>query len=179
MSTGRPHSGKTGWLFRLRHFFFIFVYLWLLLSVYTLHNTLVLSDWSLLAHLGAATLKALVFAKFILIGEHLKLGSRAEHLPLIWPILIKSALFSLVLIGFNLAEEALLHWLRPHEAASGDGMDLGSLPAILSLTVMIFVALIPFFGIRELGRIIGEDGMFDLFFRKGPRGANTLGPGAD
>ncbi len=58
-------------------------------------------------------------------------------------------------------------------------MDLGSLPAILSLTVMIFVALIPFFGIRELGRIIGEDGMFDLFFRKGPRDADTLGTGAD
>ncbi|MEQ8326976.1 MAG: hypothetical protein RH951_07445 [Parvibaculum sp.] len=179
MSADRPHSGKTGWLFRLRHFFFIFAYLWLLLSVYTLHNALVLSDWGLLAHLGAAALKALVFAKFILIGEHLKLGSRAEHLPLIWPILIKSALFSLVLIGFNLAEEALLHWLRPHEAASGGGMDLGSLPAILSLTVIIFVALIPFFGIRELGRIIGEDGMFDLFFRKGPRDADTLGTGAD
>ncbi|MDO9125626.1 MAG: hypothetical protein Q7U42_02080 [Parvibaculum sp.] len=179
MSTGRPHSGKTGWFFRLRHFFFIFAYLWLLLSVYTLHNTLVLTDWSLVAHFGAATLKALVFAKFILIGEHLKLGSRAEHLPLIWPILIKSALFSLVLIGFNLAEEALLHWLRPHEAAGGDGMDLGSLPAILSLTVMIFIALIPFFGIRELGRVIGEDGMFDLFFRKRPEGANTPGTDAD
>ena len=179
MSTGRPHSGKTGWFFRLRHFFFIFAYLWLLLSVYTLHNTLVLTDWSLVAHFGAATLKALVFAKFILIGEHLKLGSRAEYLPLIWPILIKSALFSLVLIGFNLAEEALLHWLRPHEAAGGDGMDLGSLPAVLSLTVMIFIALIPFFGIRELGRVIGEDGIFDLFFRKRPEGANTPGTDAD
>lgn len=179
MTTGRPHSGKTGWFFRLRRFFFIFAYLWLLLSVYTLHNALVLTDWSLVAHLGAATLKALVFAKFILIGEHLKLGSRAEHLPPIWPILIKSALFSLVLIGFNLAEEALLHWLRPHEAAGGDGMDLGNVPAILSLTVMIFVALIPLFGIRELGRIIGEDGMFDLFFRKGRRGTKTLGTGAD
>lgn len=179
MSTGRPHSGKTGWFFRLRNFFFIFAYLWLLLSVFTLHNALVLPDWGLLAHFGAATLKALVFAKFILIGEHLKLGSRAEHLPLIWPILIKAALFSLVLIGFNLAEEALLHWLRPHEAASGDGMDLASLPAILSLTVMIFVALIPFFGIRELGRVIGEDGMLDLFFRRSRQDSKTLGTGAD
>ncbi|MBX3493998.1 MAG: hypothetical protein KF899_13620 [Parvibaculum sp.] len=179
MSTDRPHSGKTGWLFRLRHFFFIFAYLWLLLSVYTLHNTLVLSDWGLLAHLGAATLKALVFAKFVLIGEHLKLGSRAEHLPLIWPILIKSALFSVVLIGFNLAEEALLHWLRPRHAAGVDTMDLSSLPAILSLTVMIFVALIPFFGIKELGRVIGEDGMFDLFFRKRLRGASTFSTGKD
>lgn len=179
MSTGSPHSGKTGWFFRLRHFFFIFAYLWLLLSVYTLHNTLVLTDWSLAAHLGAATLKALVFAKFILIGEHLKLGSRAEHLPLIWPILIKSALFSVVLIGFNLAEEALLHWLRPDEATGGDGMDLGSPAAILSLTIMIFIALIPFFGIRELGRVLGEDGIFDLFFRKARQDANTPGTGAD
>jgi len=177
MSTDRPHSGKTGWLFRLRHFLFIFVYLWLLLSVYTLHNALVLSDWSLLTHLGAVTLKALVFAKFVLIGEHLKLGSRAEHLPLIWPILIKSALFSVVLVGFNLAEEAILHWLSPRQAAGTDTMDISSPPAILSLTAMIFIALIPFFGIRELGRIIGEDGMFDLFFRKRLRGANTSGTG--
>jgi hypothetical protein len=47
-------------------------------------------------------------------------------------------------------------------------MDFSNVPELFSLTIMIFVALVPFFGIRELGRIIGEDGMFDLFFRKAP-----------
>ena len=60
------------------------------------HNSIVLSDWRLIGHLAPAMLKALVFAKFVLIGEHLKLGKRFEDRPLIWPILIKAALFSVV-----------------------------------------------------------------------------------
>ena len=85
MSSAHAHGIKAFVLARAGHFFFIFGYLWLLLSVYALHNSIVLSDWRLLGHLGPAMLKALVFTKFVLIGEHLKLGARFEKRPLRLP----------------------------------------------------------------------------------------------
>jgi hypothetical protein len=86
-----------------------------------LHNSIVLSDWRLIGHLAPAMLKALVFAKFVLIGEHLKLGKRFEDRPLIWPILIKAALFSVVLVGFDCLEAVIVHAIWPHAGArSGD-----------------------------------------------------------
>jgi hypothetical protein len=148
------------------HFLFIFVYLWLLLSVYALHNSIVLSDWRLLGHLGPAMLKALIFAKFVLIGEHLNLGKRFEHKPLIWPILIKAALFSALLIGFDVAEAIIRHVLWPDAAPKGDGVEMTNIRVIFSFAFMAFIALIPFFGIRELSKVIGEDEMHELFFRR-------------
>ena len=167
MSTANAHHGKSTFLGRIGHFLIIAAYLWLLLAIYTLHNAVVLSDWELAAHLGAATLKALVLGKFVLIGEHLKLGSRAEHLPLVWVVLVKSVLFAILLIGFNILEELLVEAIWPHEGAgSSEALALSGAPAALSLTLMAFVALIPFFGISELTRVLGEERMRALFFRR-------------
>ena len=74
MANGYFHRAKTFVTSRAGHFFFVFGYLWLLTSVYALHNSIVLADWQLIGHLGPAMVKALVFAKFVLIGEHLKIA---------------------------------------------------------------------------------------------------------
>lgn len=158
---------KTFVLSRAGHFFVVFGYLWLLLSVYALHNSVVLADWRLLGHLGPAMLKALVFTKFLLIGEHLGLAGGFEDKPLIWPILIKAALFSGVLIGFDVVEVVVVNAIWPHAASkSSDGIEPNDLRTTLSFAFMAFVALIPFFGIREFGKVIGEDRMRDLLFRR-------------
>ena len=175
MSTAEAHHGKT-LLDRMGHFLIVFAYLWLLLSVYTLHNSIRLPEWGIAAHLGAATMKALVLAKFVLIGEHMKLGSRAEHLPLIWIVLIKSALFAVLLIGFNLLEELLVETLRPHSGAeNGDILLLSDPSTIVSLAIMAFVSLIPFFGIGELSKTLGETQMRKLFFQRRQPSEQPLG----
>ena len=150
---------------RMSHFLLIAAYLWLLLSVFTLHNAITASDWSLLTHLGEVTLKALLFGKFVLIAEHLHLGKRAEHLPLIWPILIKAALFAIVVIGFDVLEEHLLEAFRSAPAATTEAFTLSSPAQIASLTFMAFIALIPFFGITELSRVMGQEKFRELFFK--------------
>jgi len=168
MSSGQIHSVKSTVFERTRHFFFIFGYLWLLLSVYALHNSIVLSDWRLVSHLGPAMLKALVFTKFVLIGEHLKLGSRFEGMPLIWPILVKAALFSALLIGFDFLEVVTVHAIWPNAASKGGdgGLEFTSIRVILSFAFLAFIALIPFFGIMELTKVIGEQQIHELFFRR-------------
>lgn len=163
MPTDETHH-KT-FLQRISHFLIIAAYLWLLMSVYTLHNAVLASEWNLLAHLGDVTVKALLFGKFVLIAEHLHLGRRAERLPLIWPILIKAALFAVVIIGFELLEERLVDWLRPSHAAAGEGaMPLSTLSDVAALAFMLFIALVPFFAVNELSRILGQDRLRELFF---------------
>jgi hypothetical protein len=166
MISARVGGLKAFVLSRAGHFFFVFGYLWLLLSVYALHNSVVLADWHLLGHLAPAMLKALVFTKFLLIGEHLGLEAGFKDKPLIWPILINAALFSALLIGFDIVEVIIVDMIWPHAAPkSSDGIEPTDLRTALSFSFMAFVALIPFFGIREFGKVIGEDRMRDLLFR--------------
>lgn len=161
----RVHDLKAILLSKSIHFFIIFGYLWLLLSVYALHNSIVLSDWRLLGHLFPAMLKALIFTKFLLIGEHLRIGEGFENRPLIWPILIKSGLFAMLLVGFDALEVLASHAIWPDAAKDSGGIEMTNLRVSVSFAFMAFVALIPFFGIRELSKVIGEDRMRTLFFR--------------
>src|ERR1041385_8132220 len=56
---------------------------------------------------GLAAIKALVLAKFVLIGRAAGVGDRFRHKPLIYSILYKSLLFMIMLIVLTLAEEAI------------------------------------------------------------------------
>lgn len=130
---------------KANHFFFVFGYLWLLPSVYALHNSIVLADWHLLDHLLPLMLKAPIFSKFLRIGEHLKLGARFEKTPLTWPGMIKAALFSILLIGFDTIEVVTINAIWPHAANAGEGPELAWIRTTLSFAIMAFVALAPFF----------------------------------
>jgi len=164
MSGGEKRSTTAIIEEKLAHFVFVFGYLSLLLSVYALHNSIVLADWHLLGHLWPAMIKALIFTKFLLIGEHLHLGARFENKPLIWPILVKAALFAALLMGFEYLEILIKHAYWPQAADGGDDAEMTSLRTALSFSLMTFVALLPFFGIRELSRVIGHKQMRELFF---------------
>jgi hypothetical protein len=37
---------------------------------------------------------------------------------------------------------------------------------LLANSIIVFVAFIPFFGIKELGRVVGQDRIRALFFRR-------------
>ncbi len=72
-----------------------------------------------------------------------------------------------VLIGFDLVEEMLVEAIRPHAASNGGGSALTDVRAILSLFVMAFASLIPFFGVTGLSNARGQEKMRKLFFGSG------------
>lgn len=114
-----------------------------------------------------AVIEALILAKVIMIGRVLRLGRGLEQKPLIYPILYKTVVFTVFVAVFTLIEHALKGLLK------GQGL-MGGLVAyfekgpheFLAGSVMLFVAFIPFFGVRELGRVLGEEKIQDLLFRK-------------
>jgi hypothetical protein len=173
----KPHGGSftATMIARADHAFRVFAYLWLLLTVYALHDSISLSHHPLIGDLGAAVLKALVLAKFMLIGEHMKLGKGLEHLPLIFPILFKSAVFSALLIGLHVIEELLIDAFWPMASRSTGGFDATSISVVLSLGAMAFVGLVPFFGVCELSRVLGAERLHTLFFNRPPLAVDRPG----
>ena len=151
-----------------KRFVVIFLYLWVVFGLLSIHKSLVLSQ-SHLDHSehAFAIINALVFAKVLLVAEHFHLGTRFQNRPLIYPILHKGFLFTVVLICFHIAESVLVGvWHGNTVADSLPPIVGGGLKGVLAVGVMCFVVLLPFFGFREIARVIGHREMRALMFAR-------------
>lgn len=150
-----------------KEFLVIALYLWVIFSLLIWHKSLILNEEhiSYLAR-GIALINALVLAKFVLIAKALHLGDQADDAPLIYPTLLKSGLFSIMLAVCKILEDAAVGFYHG-KTFSQSIADLGggTLKGILTLTLLLIVMLIPFFAFGELRRILGEGQLTQLFFR--------------
>lgn len=150
----------------LKEFLIIVLYLWIIFGLFLLYKSVILDESiGYLSH-GVALINALVLGKFVLIARAFHLGDTAEHVPLIYPTLLKSALFSILLACCKILEEAAVGFYHGESfSESIANLGGGTLKGILTLSLMLFVLLIPFFGYGELRRVLGEDRLGQLFFR--------------
>ena len=151
----------------LKEFFIIVLYLWVVFGLFLVYKSVILDEEhiSYVAH-GVALINALVLGKFVLIARAFHLGDTSEKAPLIYPTLLKSALFSIVLAICKLLEDAAVGFYHKKSIPQSIG-DLGggTLKGILTLTVLLFVLLIPFSAFGELQRVLGEGRLAHLFLR--------------
>ena len=149
----------------IRKLLWIFAYLWVLLGLFSLHKAIILQDANPFYHQGFAVINALVMAKIVYVAEAFHVADNLKSRPLIYPIVYRSAMFALILILFHIMEEALRakwHGKPWSEVLAASGA--GSLLELLVLGLIIFLSMMPFFALREVGRDIGEDKMFEQFF---------------
>ncbi|HXW92549.1 MAG TPA: hypothetical protein VEK33_18525 [Terriglobales bacterium] len=151
-----------------KNYIVIVLYLWLVFGLLLLYKSVILDEEhiSSLSH-GIALINALVLGKFVLIARALHLGDTAEEAPLVYPTLLKSASFSIVLAGCKILEDAAIGFY--HEKSFSESISNlagGALKGILTLTLLMFVMFIPFFGFGELQRVLGEVKLVQLFFRR-------------
>jgi hypothetical protein len=145
-----------------KQLFWIFVYLWVLLGLFSIHKSIVLHERNLIYHQGFAFINALLLAKIMLIAEMFHVADNLKHKPLIYPVILRSAVFSLILITFSILEETLTEmW---HGKALSIAMGGGSLKGVFVVGIIIFVVLMPFFALKEIGRNIGDGKLYELFF---------------
>jgi hypothetical protein len=110
-------------------------------------------------------------AKVMLLAEDFKLGNRFQDRPLIFPILYKAFVFAILFIIFHVLEEVVVGlWGGKTIAGSIPLIGGGTLRGALCVWGILFVSLIPFFAIREIGRVIGEHELWSLMFRRGISG---------
>jgi hypothetical protein len=151
-----------------KRFLAIFLYLWVVFGLLSIHKSVVLSQNHLnYPEHAFAIVNAFVFAKVLLIGEHFRLGTRFSDKPLIYPILHKCFIFTVVLLCFHIAESVLLGLWRGNTIANSFSSIGGRrLKDILSVTIMCCVASLPFSGFREIGRVVGRKELWFLIVKR-------------
>jgi hypothetical protein len=142
------------------------VYLTLMFAAFTQYRRFVLAAHDITyTNYGVAVLEALILAKVVIIGDVLRLGRGLEQKPLIYPTLCKTVVFSLFVGAFTLIEHAI-KGLWKGTGLTGGLVDLlgKGHHELLARCLVTFVAFIPFFAFRELGRVLGEGKIWTLFF---------------
>jgi hypothetical protein len=152
----------------MAEYWLIVGYLGLVFAAFTQYRRLVLAAHDIAyTEYGVALIEALILAKVIMIGDVLRLGRGLEKKPLIYPTIFRTVVFSLFICAFTFIEHAVKNlW-------SGNGMG-GSFVEFygkefnefLAGFLVVFVAFIPFFAFRELGRVLGEGKIRTLFFQR-------------
>ena len=91
----------------MREFLVIAFYLWVVFSLFVVYKSVILAEEHVpFAYHGFAIINALALAKVMLVARHLHLGEQFDEAPLIYPTLLKSALFSIVLACLKILEDA-------------------------------------------------------------------------
>jgi hypothetical protein len=112
-----------------------------------------------------AVIEALILAKVIMIGDAVRLGRGLEQKPLIVPTLYKTVVFTVFCGVFTLIEN-MVKGLWQGKGLTGGLVDFFGKGnhELLANSLVVFVAFIPFFGAKELGRVLGEEKIRNLFF---------------
>jgi hypothetical protein len=160
----------------MREYLVISFYLFVVFALFATYKSVILAQHHIdFAPHGLALINALALAKVILVAQELHLADQFRDAPLIYPTLLKSFVFAIVLACFKIVEAAAVgafHGESFHESIATLGG--GSWQAIVTLTALLFVVLVPFFGFTELRRVFGEDRLAGAFFR--PRHLLNLPP---
>jgi hypothetical protein len=115
-----------------------------------------------------AVINALILAKVIMIGSVFRLGRGLERKPLIYPTLYKTVVFTLFCGLFAIIEHAIKGLWQGEGVMGGLAELFGKgTHELLANSLVVFVAFFPYFGVKELGRVLGEDKIRALFFQKG------------
>jgi hypothetical protein len=171
MIIGNPDEKKRTWKEKIFHelveYWINVIYLALVFAAFTQYRRFVLAAYDIIyTNYWVALIEALILAKVIMIGAVVRLGRGLERKPLIYPTLYKTIVFTLFVVAFTVVEHAVKGlW-------SGKGLTGGLVELyrerfyeLRAGALVIFVALIPFFAVKELGRVLGEEKIRALFFR--------------
>jgi len=141
------------------------VYLYITLGAVIAVKTAVLHTEGIeFAPWGVAIVKALVLAKFILIGDAMKIGERHTG-PLIWPTLHKAFGFLLLLVILTIIEEAVVGLFHHRSIAASLGDLVGArLYETLAGYLIMLLVLIPYFAFRVLDDALGKGRLVRMFF---------------
>ena len=147
-------------------------YLAIVFAAFTQYRRLVLAahDFTY-TNYGVAVIEALILAKVVMIGGVFRLGRHLgqglEQRSLIYPTLYKTVAFTLFVGVFTLIEHVIKGlWMGKGLTGGLVGFLGKGSHELLAGCLVVFVAFVPFFAFRELGRVLGESKIRTLFFQR-------------
>ena len=166
-----PDKKKGDWKKRIFHevteYWLNVIYLTLVFAAFTQYRRFLLAAHDITyTNYWVAVIEALILAKVIMIGDVVRLGRGLEQKPLIYPTLYKTVVFTLFCGVFTALEYAVKGLWTGTGFMGGIAEFFGKGHELLANSLVVFVAMIPFFGVKELGRVLGEEKIRALFFRR-------------
>lgn len=161
-----------GWKEKVRHemieYWINVIYLTLVFAAFTEYRRLILASHDIAyTNYGVAFIEALILGKVIMIGAAFRLGRGLEEKPLIYPAIYKAVVFSVFVGVFKIIEHAIVV-IWNGGALTEVVVELSDkwLLEVIANSLVVLVAFIPFFAIKELGRVMGDKKVRTLFFQK-------------
>ena len=149
-----------------KDFAWISFYLAFFFCALTFYATVLLRKYEIdYLNYSFAIINALVVAKVILIGEMAHIGRWGEARPLYQSVIYKSVVYTLFVLVFHFLEEFIKRLI--HHGVAGSVLRETHVDDLLSRMLIVFCAFIPLFAFRELGRLLGEEKLHELFFKNG------------
>jgi len=146
--------------------FALTLYLYICLGAVLLLKTSILREAGIdYAAWGGAAIKAVVLAKFMMVGRAMHLGKRYQHLPLIWPTLHKAFLFLVLLLILTTIEEITVGLI--HGRALADSLQHVVGPIFfegIAVSFVMFLILLPYSAFQSLADVMGENKLARMFF---------------
>ena len=153
----------------MKDYIVITLYLWLIFALFEVYRSVLVAQYHIdVVAKGIALINALALAKIALLAKEFRLDARLRRKgrPLIYSTSLNAAAFAALLATFKILEEVAVGMYRGQSfAASVTEWGGGSLSAIFCITGIFFVMLIPFCAFTELGIVLGEGKLKQLFFR--------------
>jgi hypothetical protein len=143
-------------------------YLTMAFATFTWYRRIILDAHDIAyTNYGFAVINALILGKVIMIGDVFRLGRSLENKPLIYSTLYKTISFTLFVAAFTVLEHLIKGVWDGTGLMGGLNEFLGKgAHEVFANSLVVFVAFIPFFGFKELGRVLGQDKIRALFYGK-------------
>jgi hypothetical protein len=150
----------------LRELAILTTYLYVTLGAVIVMKTAVLHTHGIdSAVWGVAIVKAILLAKFMLIGRAMKIGERNTSSPLIWPTLHKTVAFLVLLIVMTVIEEVVIGLIHRQSISSSlEDLFGPRLEETGAGILILLLVLIPYFAFRVLNEALGEGRLARMFF---------------
>ncbi len=143
------------------------LFLTLFFAAFTTYERLLLNFHGPFFPYGYSLIQGLIMAKVILIGQEMRLGEKYSDKPLIIPVMYKTTVFCLLMIVLITLEHLVTGCLVErksiglvYEEFISKGLSLA-----LAKTVIVFFIFVWFFAVIETSRVLGDNKLFNLFFK--------------
>ena len=162
----QPRKWKEVLLHELSEYFFNFAFLSFFLISFAWYRRLLLESY----HISNAVSWAPLVSAAIL-AKALRMGRRLRTWPLIIPTIYRTVVFSVLVVVFSLLEPAGGAWIHGKKAADGIAeLTSTGWQGLLAWYILVIIAFLPFFALKEIEAMFGTEKVRGLFFRR-PRRA--------
>ena len=142
-------------------FFFVTLHIVALIRVLMLKGTGIAAGTSV-----AVVVAALILGKAVLLADMLPFINRYPTKPLIYNVVWKTILYTLVALLIHYLEHLVDCWRQAGSLVAGNRKLLAEMvwPHFFAVQILLIVMIFSYCTIRELARALGRDKLIEMFF---------------